>query len=122
MRSGPDWRARRISTAVLPLVRAPRATGTPVESADGATERQRLYRQVLELEFDRDTGKVSAEDFEAISGELLARAATHLRASKTAEQAIEEQVEREIAAARRALGQASRQSTSEERAEQEVGR
>jgi hypothetical protein len=110
--------------AVLPLMRSPRAPSAAVEPVEAvAAERQRLYRQVLELEFDRDTGKVSADDFEALSNDLLGRAAAHLRASRTAEQSIDDQVEREIAAARRALGHAApRESANGKVEQQEVTR
>lgn len=114
--------------ALLPLLR-----GTPPQPlnatvADPAeAERFGLYRQVLELELDQQTGKLSNEDFAALTDELLARAGDNLRteraeeaavaeATRTANQDVEAEVEREIAAARKAFAQARKteQPTAEE--------
>jgi hypothetical protein len=112
------------STALLPLLR-----GTPTQPAEAPNssdpaqaERFQLYRQVLELEFDQQTGKLSREDFEALSADLLGRAGEILR-SERAEDAVAEaspdgeidaEVEREIAAARKAFAQARREQLEAE--------
>ena len=88
--------------SLLPLVLHTRSD--PAELAPGEqshAERQRLYSQVLELEFDHQTGKLSAADYEILSDGLLARAASLLRASDESATDVEDTLEQEIAAARR---------------------
>ena len=89
--------------ALLPLLRdAPVAPA--IEPAPG--DRFGVYRQVLELEFDAQTGKLSRADLEVQRAELLAKATDLLRQERTsAELEIEAEVEREIAAARRAFAE-----------------
>jgi cytochrome c-type biogenesis protein CcmI len=74
-------------------------------------ERLGIYRQILELEFDRDMGKLSQTDFEQLSAELLAQAGKALREERGAMGAVDEEIEREIAAARAAFAAARRQGT-----------
>ena len=88
--------------ALLPLVGGTPAAETTV-SSDLSAERSLLYRQVLDLEFDRRTGKLTDEDFRQLEAELLARAAGLLRADAVPGDDIEAEVEREIAAARAAF-------------------
>ena len=93
---------------LLPLVAGPRPGSTPDPAAPGAAsdvERQRLYAEVLELEFDHRTGKLSAEDYLALSSSLLARAADLLHSPSLPDTTHddEDEIERAIAAARRAL-------------------
>jgi cytochrome c-type biogenesis protein CcmI len=102
------------AAALLPLLR-----GAPTQSATATAdpaeaERFELYRQVLELEFDQQTGKLSSEDFEALSRELLSRAGQLLHARQPEAEPlaaspagdIDAEVEREIAAARKAFARA----------------
>lgn len=91
--------------ALLPLVRRAPAELIAAPS-DAARERFALYRQVVELEFDQQTGKLSAEDYRILSGELLARAAGLLRDARGGDSQLDQEIEREIAAARRALSAA----------------
>ena len=70
--------------------------------AQPEAERVRLYRQVLELEFDQQTGKLSTADYAVLSRGLLTRAGSLLRANDEIPADIDEEVEHEIAAARRA--------------------
>ena len=90
--------------ALWPLLnRAPSGPGAgewPVASPT----RFDLYRQVLDLEFEVQTGKLSPEDFAHLRADLLARAAADLRVGQTLEDTIDTEVEREIALARQALG------------------
>jgi hypothetical protein len=79
----------------------------------------RLYRQVLELEFDRDMGKLSQTDFEQLSAQLLAEVGAALRQERGAMSEIDAEIEREIAAARAAFA-AARRSTREMNAETPV--
>lgn len=94
--------------ALWPLVSRP-MPADPVDEMDAATEvergalRQGLYRQVLDLEFDLQTGKLSAEDYQALSSELLEQAALLMRADAVEESSLDEMIEQEIAAARLAL-------------------
>ncbi len=89
--------------ALLPLVRPAPAQAPPATSEDAESQRFRIYRQVLELELDYQTGKLSKDDLDALSAELLARATALLPTRTPGTQAIEDEVEREIAAARRAF-------------------
>jgi hypothetical protein len=61
---------------------------------------------VLELEFDHQMGKLSRSDFEQLSAQLLAQAGQALSEERGSLSAIDEQIEREIAAARAAFAAA----------------
>jgi hypothetical protein len=93
--------------ALVPFTR-----GAHVESAvlvpEGSPDRYALYRQILELEFDRDLGKLSQADFEQLSAQLLAQAGEALRDERGTLGAVDEEIEREIAAARAAFAAARR--------------
>ena len=96
--------------ALLPFTRGAHLEAvTPV--AGRSAERFALYRQVLELEFDRDLGKLSQSDFEQLSGQLLAQAGEALREEQGALGVVDEEIEREIAAARAAFAAARRART-----------
>jgi hypothetical protein len=90
---------------LLPFMR-----GSHVESvapSDSLTsDRFGLYRQVLELEFDRDLGKLSQSDFEQLSAQLLGQAGDSLRDERGVMDQVDEEIEREIAAARAAFAAA----------------
>lgn len=89
--------------SLLPLVIHTRPNPLTLStSPDADAERQRLYRQVLELEFDHRTGKLSAADYATLSDELLVRAAELLRSKPRTSADVEDALEQEIAAARRA--------------------
>lgn len=91
--------------ALLPFARA--ATPETVASAEkGQTDRFGLYRQVMELEFDVQVGKLAAEDYEQLSRALLAKAGQALRREKGNIAELDEEIEREIAAARAAFAAA----------------
>jgi hypothetical protein len=99
--------------ALLPFAR-----GVPSEltrSESESADRFNLYRQVLDLEFDLQMGKLTAEDYTKLSGELLARAGQALRDEKGSVGEIDDEIEREIAAARAAFA-AARHSTRRKRA------
>jgi hypothetical protein len=97
--------------ALLPLARG---TGTPAPTSESnATDRAAIYRQVLELEFDYQVGKVSAEDYNQIASELLAQAGDLMREERGSPIAeIDDEIEREIAAARAAFTAARRSGRS----------
>ena len=91
--------------ALLPFTRG--AHLESVAPADSSTtDRFGLYRQVLELEFDRDLGKLSQADFEQLSAQLLAEAGDSLRDERGAMSEVDQEIEREIAAARAAFAAA----------------
>lgn len=79
----------------------PAAADSAMLSADPTAERLLIYKQVLELEFDLQMGKLSKADFEAVSAELLGQAAALLRAEGHEADSTDLQIEREIAEARR---------------------
>ena len=98
--------------ALVPLLRSRGSTELllpPTE--EPAAERLRLYRAVLDLEFDYQTGKLDRADYESLTGELLAQAGDHLRSTRRDLDDVDVQVEREIAAARRAFASARASST-----------
>jgi hypothetical protein len=102
--------------AAAAFVLLPFTRGAHVESATLAPEalsadRYALYRQVLELEFDRDLGKLSQADFEQLSAQLLAQAGEALRVEQGTLGVVDEEIEREIAAARAAFAAARRART-----------
>jgi hypothetical protein len=104
--------------ALFPFARGPRVESV-LPSENPAGERYRLYQQVLELEFDRDVGKLSQADFEQLSAQLLAQAGAALRDERGAMGEVDAEIEREIAAARAAFA-AARQSTRDAKAESPV--
>jgi hypothetical protein len=95
--------------ALLPFARAstPDAVGS---SEPGPSDRFALYRRVMELEFDVQVGKLAAEDYEQLSRELLAEAGQVLRQERGSISELDEEIEREIAAARAAFA-AARQTS-----------
>jgi hypothetical protein len=94
--------------ALLPLARGSTAPGTTSE-APQATDRSLVYRQVLELEFDYQLGKLSTEDFNQLTAELLGQAGQLMREEHGDLAELDDEIEREIAAARAAFS-AARQS------------
>lgn len=94
---------------VLPFVRARGSVELPA-SESGSDDRFVLYRQVLELEFDHQLGKLSTADFEQLSSQLLAQAGQALREEHGNLAEIDAEIEQEIAAARAAFA-AARQSS-----------
>lgn len=91
--------------AFLPLARARRAPAEcpPSEPNDAAARRFAIYRQLLDLELDHRTGKLSAEDQALFTSELLAQATVLLREESQELEDLNAAIEREIAAARQAL-------------------
>ena len=92
--------------ALLPFVRG---AGSSSDSAADPllaslqTDRGQLYRQVLELEFDYQVGKLSEADYRELSASLLAQAGELLREERGSLSELDEEIEREIAAARAAF-------------------
>ena len=97
-----------VATAAA-FVLLPLARGAQTERSvpfSSVADRTGIYRQILELEFDRDMGKLSSVDFEQLSAELLAQAGQALREERGVMGAVDEEIEREIAAARAAFAAA----------------
>jgi cytochrome c-type biogenesis protein CcmI len=91
---------------LLPVLRpGPSAREAGGDGREREAQRRELYRQILEIEFDQRTGKIDPDDARQLSERLLARAAWLLsadgRPSTDGEAAAE--IEREVAALRRAL-------------------
>jgi hypothetical protein len=109
--------------AAAAFVLLPFARGAHVESVvaseNPTADRFGIYQQVLELEFDRDLGKLSSADFEQLSAQLLAQAGAALRDEQGTLGAVDDEIEREIAAARAAFA-AARQSSRETQPETPV--
>jgi hypothetical protein len=100
--------------ALLPLMRPRQSNDLVVPVAEEpALDRMRLYQAVIDLELDYQTGKLSQGDFERLSAELLAQAGDQLRTSDREHDDIDAQIEREIAAARRAFASARACSEAE---------
>jgi len=96
--------------ALLPLARGSRAA--PVHAAAPASDRSLIYRQVLEVEFDYQVGKLSTEDFHQLSAQLLGQAGELMRAERGDIGELDDEIEREIAAARAAFAAARRAGSS----------
>jgi hypothetical protein len=93
--------------ALLPFARRS-AVEAEASSEPASTDRSLLYRRVLELEFDVQLGKLTAEDYEHQSRDLLAEAGQALRQERGSLGELDEEIEREIAAARAAFTAARR--------------
>jgi hypothetical protein len=78
--------------------RAPEAGGL-----SGITSRREIYREVLDLELDHRVGKLSDEDYRALSEASLARATALVAEEERQIEAADIRVEQEIAAMRQAL-------------------
>jgi hypothetical protein len=95
--------------ALLPFVRGASEPNAAVAAAEPeSTDRGQIYRQVLELDFDRQLGKLSEDDYRQLSAGLLARAGELLREERGTLGELDEEIEREIAAARAAFAAARR--------------
>ena len=92
--------------ALVPFARA--ATPDPLidQSEPGPSDRFGMYRQVMELEFDVQVGKLAVEDYEQLSRALLAEAGQALKQERGSTAELDEEIEREIAAARAAFAAA----------------
>ncbi len=98
--------------ALVPFVRAAAPESAAV-SVPGSTDRSVLYRRVMELEFDVQLGKLAAAEYEQLARELLAEAGQALRQERGSLGEVDEEIEREIAAARAAFAGARRSSIEE---------
>ena len=97
---------------LLPFARGARAEVAPAAVELDRPDRFTLYQQVLELDFDRQWGKLSDEDYDKLSAELLAEAGEALRAERGTIGEIDAEIEHEIAAARAAFAAARQESSA----------
>lgn len=97
---------------LLPLARGNRALSIGSDSLTTDRARAQIYGQVLELEFDYQMGKLSADDYHALSTQLLTEAGELMREERGELGELDEEIEREIAAARAAFSAARRGSRS----------
>ena len=67
---------------------------------------------MLELEFDYQVGKLSTEDFHELSAQLLGHAGELMRAERGEIGELDDEIEREISAARAAFAEARRTGRS----------
>lgn len=74
--------------------------GDPTSLAD---RRLAVYREVLDLDFEHQLGKLDDSDYRMLSAACLARAASLLGEDDARDAAVDERVEREIAAMREEL-------------------
>jgi hypothetical protein len=93
---------------LLPFARGAHLESSALAASNLMSDRYAIYRQVLEMEFDRDMGKLSQADFEQLSAQLLAQAGAALRDERGAFGAVDDEIEREIKAARAAFAAARR--------------
>jgi cytochrome c-type biogenesis protein CcmI len=100
-----------VAAAAFALV--PFATRQTIEPAvsSSTADRFQLYRQLLELEFDHDLGKLSDEDYRSLSAELLGQAGESLRQERGTAGELDAEIEHEIAAARAAFAAARGSAT-----------
>ena len=97
-----------LAFVVYPLIRPPAASQAEVvEQAtpphDLTSRRHAIYRDIVDLQFDRRMGKLTQADYQQLSEESLRRAADLLAQGDAADEDLDAQVEREIEATRAAL-------------------
>ena len=96
-----------LAFVLYPILRPERAAAGERSAWPELEERRgSIYRQIIELEFDAKLGKVSGDDARELTASLLREAAELLAAQSTSERDVEAQIEREIAALRRAMAAA----------------
>lgn len=96
---------------ILPLLGRKPSPPLPQETSRLEEIKHASYRSIIDLEFDRRMGKVSEDDYRMLRSEHEAEAAKALhsmdqlrgQASALDEQELSDQIEAEIAAARRRI-------------------
>ena len=92
-----------ISFVVLPLLRTRRPAPSTIVQTTSRDERAEIYQELIELELDQRVGKLAEADYRELSDALLARAAALISEEDAQTAALEDQIEREIAAIRASL-------------------
>ncbi|MBI4492128.1 MAG: hypothetical protein HY690_04985 [Chloroflexi bacterium] len=105
--------ALAIAFVLYPLARPGRPQPGEEPRDELALRRAAIYREVLDLEFDRKLGKLSEADYRTSSAALLQRAAALLEQAAVAEQELDARLEQEIAAARVAVDRRRRDGATE---------
>jgi hypothetical protein len=97
--------------ALLPFARGSTADSTDA-AEPGLPDRFGLYRQLVELEFDVQLGKLAVAEYERLADGLLADASDALNQERGNIGELDAEIEREISAARAAFAAARRSSRS----------
>ncbi len=97
-----------VSFVLYPVLRPqPARAGQPAASLERAERRHAIYRQILDIEFDQRVGKIADTDARDLSAALLREAAdllsTEPSTERGADPGADAEIEREIAAVRKAL-------------------
>ncbi|MCC6173686.1 MAG: c-type cytochrome biogenesis protein CcmI [Chloroflexi bacterium] len=103
-----------LAFVVLPLTRRRSSNsmaGTGV-ALTPAEQRAAVYRELVDLEMDHRVGKIDDEDFQQLSDALLARASTLMAQEDSGRLAVDDEIEREIAAMRAASKRSAEEPTS----------
>jgi hypothetical protein len=93
-----------LAFVLYPILRPRAAAVEPIAQPAELEERRRtLYRQILDIEFDQQVGKVDETDARELTERLLHQAASLAAQQSTAEAEADAELEREILAVRRSL-------------------
>ena len=98
---------------VRPTPTSQQADPAASDEAAFASRRQAIYDEILELELDRQVGKLSDADFRELSEAALERAASVLAEADTSQAATDEYLEREIASVRESLNRVRGRAVAE---------
>lgn len=91
-----------LAFVAYPLVRGNRPERSASDQAPTlADQRAEIYRELMELEFDRRIGKLNEADFRQLSDACVARASELVDAEEALTESIERRIEREVALAHR---------------------
>lgn len=85
-----------------PVARSGRQQGEWRVERSLAARRAQLYREIADLDFDFQVGKVAPADYQLLREELLRRAADLLREEDREAEELDRAIEAEVAALRRA--------------------
>ena len=98
---------------VRPTPTSQQADPAAADEAAFASRRQAIYDEILELELDRQVGKLSDADFRELSEAALERAASVLAEADASQAATDEHLEREIASVRESLNRVRGRAVAE---------
>ena len=93
-----------LAFVLYPILRPTAAAADPItQPGELEDQRRALYRQIVEIEFDQQVGKVDETDARELTERLLHQAASLAAQESIADAKAEAEVEREILAVRRSL-------------------
>lgn len=84
-----------LGAVIVPFLRKNQPFDSSYEEEEGGQDKERLFLQLSDLEYDYQMKKISQEDYESIKTELTARAAHWLDRDVSVEQ-VEHDVDKEI--------------------------